>query len=775
MRQSGHPFWVVAGVWASAALAAGILFGPVWLDPGRYLFASSGDGIKAYFGLAWYLQHGEGLINYAFQYPVGNHIAFMDQNLVFTGFFRLLGIRPATETVVAVVNLCMMLSFLPAVWLMFLLLRRAHLPTGYALAAALVLVFMSPPVLRMGGHYSLANAFFFPAMWLLTLNWFEEKKPLISLFGWCLLGVLFAFMHPYLALVSSAFFLCFALVWIWQKRPVGSLVRRIATFAAPFIPVAVYWLWTTLSYDGLSDAVSRPYGGAPYRAGFESIFLPSHAPFNAIWSFFLKAKVYDFEGYAYVGFPGLLVFLWLVSWMGWKIWRKKARVLSGRIFPAHLGVSVLAATLLLLFATATPLRWIPAVWDELGPLRQFRAVGRFAWPFFYTFVVLAAHLIYVLYRHMRKKGMATFGRVLLVASVGSWALYALSAGAFVRAIFLPNKTRNLPDWTADYPAALNQMGVKLTDYQAIFPLPYFHHGSEKVALMEPAIERPVMAMALQTGLSITGNLSSRVPLTHLKNSLQWVSHPLLPKPYLSQLKDQRPFLLAYLPGYAYSPGELALIERAQPLGQAGPVMIASLRPAAWDSAVAQTYRQTVVQFHSLKSWQGLMHLSDPASWAFFDGFGDGFAVPGKKTRIIGRRPDTLYRAVLPPKPDGGFWTLETSVWIRVEKRYNYLPALTVRRYDGQRLVHKMQYPLLATRDVWGNWICGRAWIEAWPNERLEITVRTDGAEIDHFLMVPKGISVAYPTDSAGLWMWNNYPLRVPDSLANVLTSSALLP
>ncbi len=749
--------WIDLAVWATGILATMLLFGPAFFHPGEYLFSSIGDGLKAYYNLAWYLQHGAGTINHSFQYPLGNHMGFTDQNAILTWVLRLLGPGISVKTCIFAINSLIIWSLPVATWVLYRLFIRMGLPLMWAWAFSLPLVFMSPQMVRIAGHYSLAIFCFFPIVWWWTLDWFEGKKRHLRSVLLALIWTIAGFFHPYLLLMGIGFFGCYGVAWFIQGNKISEALSWLSAAVALLTPLLILQLWVKTTWSGPEDYVLAPFGQTYYSTGFEGIFLPSISPFSEVWNFFIDIRKFDLEGWLYVGFPGLLILGFLLYRIFFLLRNKRGNRILKPVWPKVLRTSIWAGVIMGFVAAALPLKWFPILMEYLGPFRQFRALGRLGLPFYFVFVSVTLHLLYAGYRMLRQRGFKKLGIALAVGAWISWSLYALAFAKMERNYFLPNQVEKLQDWSLPYADNLRAAGIETTDYQAILALPFFHHGSEKIVLMENQVERAAMALALQTGLPLCDNLSARVPITTLEHSLEWTAHPLIAREFLSQIPSTKLILLAYLPEFAYDPGAKALIGKSHFLMDQGPLRIASLSLSAFPEMHQESIEAAKATISNMKAINGGLYFSDTTSWAFFNGFGDNFGDMGTNAIIVHNESKVLGETLLPPKKEGP-WKIEASVWIRLDQKWNYLPDMIVERYQGETLVYKQKISLLQARDTHNGWILGKAIFDALPGENVRFSMKNKWSVMDHLLVRPIENEVAFLAKGDTVWHFNNYPL-----------------
>ena len=735
-------------------------FGDALWHPNQYLFSHGGDMFKAYYAFDYYLAEDQGSWHTGFHYPYGNHLLYLDLNPLLAGLLKAL--QPWVDLSpysVGLLNLLMMLSLLPCAWLVFALLRRVMLPPGYALPMALLITFLSPQIMRMTGAFALSFTFFVPLLWWLTLRLFEARQSWSWLLGYGLVVTLFAAMHPYHALLGAAWGGSYALFHHLQHQ---QLRRYRGTYLgmllAAVLPGLLIKTWEALTWQGPDDFVTAPFGLFYYLAHPETVFLPFYAPFRDVWEFFINVKTVDHEGYAYVGLPGTLITLATLARVIKLVRQKRWARLRRPVLPDALRAAIWPAVLLLILAMGYPLLWMRGLEAYLGPLQQFRSLGRLAWFFYYVMMVFSAWWLYALYRLIRQRAPQTqLHRVwvgIILMAMLSWGLAAASLVRSQRAEFLGNPRSQFPEKQVDYRALLLQAGHEVEDFQAILTLPHFHLGSEKFSHSHWEASRAGMAVSAQTGLPLVNNLSARAPLTASIETLTLTAHPFLPRPLLDKLDDERPFLLVWT-GEAFDPGELHAMAQAEWLTQTDFLHLARLEPPALRSDTAAQAQAYFAMVQDSLGRRGNFY-GEYLAHVHLQTFDERPGYLGAGTVEATRPKGPIYRQELQELQPGQ--EMRLSFWMKIRRGNDYFPRSWLRQYRGDELLVNQRFEPSATKDVRGEWARVEVPFQAAAsNLRLEVIMGGNHHHCDHFWVQPAGTQVFLSTEN-GLWL-NNYPLE----------------
>ncbi|MCK4992395.1 MAG: hypothetical protein KAS29_17980, partial [Bacteroidales bacterium] len=139
-----------------------VLFGKVIVHPDSYLFSTSGDAVKSYYNFSYYLKFDSGIDHNGINYPYGDHLQYINSHPLYLQVIKFMDrfIYPLNDHGIGILNLSMIFSLLLALPFIYLVLRKFSLPSWYAAVVSLIILFLSPQVDRLGGHFEMVYAFF---------------------------------------------------------------------------------------------------------------------------------------------------------------------------------------------------------------------------------------------------------------------------------------------------------------------------------------------------------------------------------------------------------------------------------------------------------------------------------------------------------------------------------------------------------------------------------------------------------------------------------------
>jgi len=713
----GHTFWGLLVVLAVASLLIWAKHG-AWLKaPNEVMFAKSSDGFKNYMASAWHVQHDSSYVHYGgMNYPFGEHVLFSDSQPILSAGMQWWSrhVFDVGDKVIGIIHLFLVCSIIFGAGVIYLLLRKLHLPAWYAGLAAMGIAFLSPQHNQFDGHFGLSHIWVLP-MLLLLLCRYEERQS--RRYQSLLIGILIWFsaqLHFY-NLGVSAVFLCFytlfQILLNFSWRNIWSRVSHLTGMI--LLPFAVLNVWIHWS-DYCPDRPAAPHGFTDYIGHWEGVFLPyNYFPMHQwINQHITQIRGLDFEAQSYAGLVAFVFTLWLLFKRRFRLfepdWEHAA---YHRVHKNYLRGVCFAAFATLLFGLGFPFSIKGLEWmvDYLGPIRQFRGLGRFTWAFYYAINVLSFYILWNKSQRIKtsEKWMAFVTArsaymakhlpniikwiiALVPVVVLCWEAYYFQKNKSL--IWMPNLAKrsvvaNSPDhW-------LNK--VDFARFQSLMPLPYYHIGSENIWLevYDPLYQK-VQCTALQTGVPDMGVNMSRSAVSRMVKSVQFSLPACEPPILLSEMPDNRPFALMIEPSkwlevqknYAH------LIHKATPVYDGPELKIMALVPdsiRAWSQQQAEKISVEMnrsATFDASSGW----HSERPPLWFAhlnFDSLSKSEHVFQGKGAGEGKLSDTtwIWNKTIPK----GSYIF--SIWIKVDEDMGMtqeIKFLENSRSDGRKINFK---------------------------------------------------------------------------------------
>lgn len=486
-----------------STLLISLFYGNELSEPNNYLLGYQEDGIKNYYTVAYHQEFDSSFTRFGgMSYPYGEHIVFTDGQPLLS---YLLWITPGPGTQsILILNLIMLLGIGLSAWILCKLFIRLGLTRGTSLFAAVAISLLSPQTLRITGHYALAYSFLLP--WIIYVAYLFTHKPSAKRSLWVFIAMFTAIgLHLYYFLLGGAFILIFYLIEQLRKKQLSWIQLGLHTGIQVVVPFVLYMLWLKLT-DHVIDRPEAPYGMKEFMANWEGVFLPYYVASDYAWFQNLHVRLVTFEALSYAGFPAASYFVYFLL-TRFKLIKKENRSFTqGNSF-------LLAGFLVFLFGATFPFAMdIDWVARFAGPLKQFRSLGRLSWVFFYCLnIFLFLHLA----GRRKRSGMIL-------------AVLAIIIMSFEGLLYL-NKINEQTGFPRE---KLEALSTEIKSEEVIFPLPFFHVGSENLGSQSDKnyMAEPTLLLSMESGNPSFGTLLSRVSISQTMDQLEFfhnLSGPLM--------------------------------------------------------------------------------------------------------------------------------------------------------------------------------------------------------------------------------------------------------
>lgn len=465
-------------------------------------FSASGDGLKNYYSTIYQVKFGTNFWFFeGMNYPYGENLVFTDAQPTIVFLLKIITvIFPFTKNyLLGILNFLMIISIpLTAVCIQKILAK--YLTNIYTqILPAIIIAFLSPQIERLGGHYALSYSFIIPLFYLFVIQHLRDPKPLRSAFiGLCL--IIAAFIHLYYLLIIGLFIVCIHFIdYLKAKNIKSSLAHLFLQFIFPFIISFMILKW----FDPITDRPSSPYGFLAYRAHWEGILISLDSPL-IIWmkDKFLPIRNVDFEGRAYLGFFSTII---LLVGLFYALKRKSIALQ----LPKEQKSILIGTLILTAFSLGIPFIYgLDFLIKYLGPLQQFRSIGRFAWPLFF---VLNVHIIIITKNYfdqiIKKKILVSI--LALASLVTCWEIYRKNTQI---SNTITNIEKNENDSVDSF------IAENTGKYEAIIPIPFFHIGSECLyKYSSDELIKKAFFNSMNHGNKLLSTMSSRTSFTQTMN------------------------------------------------------------------------------------------------------------------------------------------------------------------------------------------------------------------------------------------------------------------
>jgi len=733
------------------------IFKPVIQHPNSYLFSNNGDAIKSYFNFSDYLKYDTGIKFDGINYPYGEHLQYDNthpfHSVVFKFVDKFVDVSPYG---VAILNLMMIFALALAVPFIFLILRYYKLPVWYSFIVALIILFLSPQLDRIKGHFEMVYLYFIPMYWYFLLKFRKGKRPWL----WAVLlistGVIGGFTSAYFAAFFSIFLFSVLLADLWFKR------KNLKEYIRPGITLFIMAVMPLIIVKGVvgitdwaNDRPFNPWGFYVFHANISSIFMPTSFPFHEM--FFKWSKIsWEWEGRAYVGLPATILAILITIKFVRNLFTKRKSIPFFQ--NENLNVYLLGATLVLLFAMCFPFKYgFGFLLDLLPPVKQFRALGRFAWIFYYVFTVYAAYYFYHLSLKLKENGSGKKSITLLVLVLVFWSYDAvLNAKNSFSGIFFDNNTIESSD--AEYQQILKEANINASDFQAIFFLPFSNTSGDKlnfdggrnIAFGE------AMRCAYHTGLPLVQSYSPRLPFSDALSTVQLLADSSIRKTRLDDMNQQ----------------PLLLVSTHEKMNRSEQWLINHSKQLYSDDRVTLS-RVELSSFHrSYKNWQNYVDTTvvkltgneitkadiplNQLVVLDFDQFESENIFAGKGAKFKRRKTMQVFDENFAEKGLTGDYRL--SFWMFFDNRIYDMPRPFINIANNNGNVEETIWlNNRAIHNVYNHWVLIEQDINLQPGKRYQLEIKGRYITIDKLLLQPKGSNVWEKTAEGKKWL-NNFAI-----------------
>jgi hypothetical protein len=611
----------------------------------------------------------------------------------------------------------------------------------------------------------LTYIFFIPLLWWFLIR-FESAT---TKWHWALLITAyllwFAFTHVYYLAIGGFMVMLYTLCrsFIFSNKQKKSWKDTFTLFFAGLFPFLFIYALVYL-VDDVHDRPVDPWGFFAYATTVKGLLTSPYSSFSGVYNLIKTYNAPGMESETYLGICGIVGILNATIMI--LVHRNKARGKSvGRkrefTFPGF----VLASFMLLIFSMAIPFKWnLEWLLDIFSPLKQFRAPGRLAWPFYFSITILSAIYFYKLHRILRIKELTTLGASIIVLVVCIWTAESYS---YLKATILPLKKNQtataLFGENGNYNELLKNAGFSKKQFQAIMSIPYYQHGSEKLYIYgnNGSLYEAEKA-SLNLKMPIVNGYVTRTSIDRSLKLIQLISSSMIHKEAVKDFPDQRPLLLIVSkePGLVYRQGETDLIARATLIKEGDNFDVYSLPLSAFDDTIPRV--KNFIADHK-------------------DSFSDlnGYYTDGRKDVIIQHFDETqadhtlwskgalyckngfvdLYNDTIPFATDSTEY--EFSIWLYTNKKHNSYPWVNYWQTDSTgNMIEQKGAEGKVSVEVYENWV--RLSLNfVLQNKKNKVLFRLDGNKdqvIDEMLVKPINTHVYIPPEN-GKFYFDGYAIE----------------
>ena len=713
------------------------------------MYTFGGDGLVIYYDMIFHASYGRGTMFTGMNYPYGEFIFLTDSEGAFTTVLQwvnryLFDIQTLVPGFIHFMNIIL----LPACSIfLFYIFQYFNVRNWLAFLFGILITFLSPQMIRFGGHFGLAYPFLIPLVMLWALRKYKlgmpEKRDLL------VLGILlfFFFNNPYVGFTSAGLLLgigaLLALTGIRQSKKLkAALWIGSVGLIAILIPFMVFRF-----YDPVSDRMEMQWGFFYYHATLEGLLYP---PYSMLNDLLLKLnaplKPVEFESQINLGFVSILLGIGTLL-AGFVNFFRKNKSKDQPLFSTENALLLGGAILMFLYAANTSIFPLPQSWMEehMAPLLMFKASGRMGWPLYFAVGISGVLFLEQLLKKI-KLPLIHFAITGVLATIWIFEIHSYVVfhykDCFHDNFFSTDNRQKILDTLAEH-------HVDVNEFQAMLVLPKMMAWTDDfISDLHWASQFYSMRISAATGLPMISAMLSRMSMGQTAEAIQMLSNPIIERSLPGKLPNDKDILI--LLGGDPPPlqkGEQYLIDKSTPVYQSQDF---SLFRLTLDSLRDNTYLDKIkVAYHHRKQTSAeFIHLS-------YDDLSSEFHFYGKGSKQVPAGQSILIDQELPASQDTQF---VFSVWIQID---HYRPGIgewliQVTDSTGQ-LLHTYNPDPRRSNDIQDLWLRYEVPVTAPKNCRIKVIVNTSNLfYIDEVLIYPEKEEIILDLPGSESFLYNGY-------------------
>ncbi|MBK8502328.1 MAG: hypothetical protein IPL46_09015 [Saprospiraceae bacterium] len=569
-------------------------------------------------------------------------------------------------------------------------------------------------------------------------------------------GLLVGGVHLYYLAMGSGFIFCYVLVsWMsgrtskikFDYRLNGGLVLSV------LLPIAIILLISHLT-DSVHDRPMAPYGFYVYHATIESVFLPHYGAATTFLSGLFKLSI-NWEGRAFVGTLALFFIAGFLALQFQNLIRKSQ---LGFHMISDMRPIIGASVLMLLFSMCLPFEWgLQFIPEIITPLKQFRALGRFSWIFFYVINIAAATYFYRLLQDVSGSKYTVLrpaGYMIIIL------IWLFDAGSFYLNHGPVSIVRNdkLENTSQEYLDRFANLNIKPNEFQAIFSLPLVAVRTDKMTFEKNlSAHNEAMKCAFHTGLPILQSSASRPSLSQTLSSIQLISSSYIAKKRLLDM-DQRPLLMLYTVGSELREAERGILRQGELFWEDQYIQLYRLPLEAFRDSISYLANTYEASLHdsSTVDISGKLRCIPDCEGVIFRSFDDQplrtKALSGKSSYYSKLKSMIVLDTTLSTQRDA---PMEASFWIYIDPEFSGMPSYEYSfGFEKNQLTSEGRIETWDLTEIYNHWV--RVSIPLKKTAYHKIIVYGGKTTIDNLMIKSSNQTVFVNEEPQNLY--NNYVL-----------------
>ncbi len=481
-------------------------------------FVDSGDGIQSYFGVYYHVVHDSTLLHFkGMNYPYGESVFFsVNPPLIGICLYALNQVFDISNYIIGVFNSSILLSIVLSAIFIYLILCRFISNKWLRVLSAVFIAFISPQIIRIGGHYALAYLFVIPGNIWLLLKYYEKPSNLniaiISIYTF-VISLLHLYFFAFAGLIWITFHLY--IVFTNDKINIKLIFKHFIHFLFQIALPYALLIFIINSSNIVNDRTNTPWGLLHFNTNLTGIFFPFDKFYTPVANLFINPSYVEWEGKQFFGIVVSIGFIYILLKILTSIFSfKKNEILN----PFHnLLISYFAwlsfISLIVSFAYPLNTKFGETILDNINFFKQFRGIARFAWISYYSASIVVLYLI------LTKVNNRWFSLI---------CLFILFVDAYTPNNKIQDQYNNK---IKELNNELNQENtwiskIEKSNYQTIITLPFYTNGSENIYDQRGSwAMRYGMIVSMKTGIPLYNIHLSRTSISQTFNNFTLLQEP----------------------------------------------------------------------------------------------------------------------------------------------------------------------------------------------------------------------------------------------------------
>ncbi len=539
-----------------------LFFGKILLNVNQYYFVDVGDGIQTYHEILYHVKHDTKYFeSKSMQYPYGDNAFFSVNPLMLANTIKFINeVIPIEKYTVGIFNSFVIFSILIGAIALYYIFKKLGVNNNYSALFSILIAFMSPQIIRFGGHNSLGYVFAIPLFVLFMLSSWEKpsyiKSILIACYVFYISGNHLYYFGFFLLIAALYYFLQFVLYYRNQNH--GILKRMVHLFIEVLLPFIIIQLLIKYNHP-VTDRSPFPWNFFFFTGSISGLYYPEFSFYKKIFEGFIEPGNIIYEARTYIGLLSVITSVILFAYFIKYIIDKRFKDIIYFNSNPNIVIFLIIALSGLFVGLGLPFvtDWGRPFFDYIGYVKQFRAIARFNWVFYYCFNIVAFYLFY--HYIIQQKKSVQYIVLGLLCLIYTTDIYSANKNYNEN---YDNKIVELEDIEnkTEFNSWLNK--IKIEDYQAIIGVPYFSLGSENLYMGDGFHMRNVMLYSVKTGLPSFDLHSNRTSRSETYKTTQFLLEPYKEHNLLSNFQSNKDFLILRTRGVPIKEFESRLMTNA---------------------------------------------------------------------------------------------------------------------------------------------------------------------------------------------------------------------